>query len=418
MTGASPGNDGVPVILSEDEAADEALFPQDRVCPFSPPPGYAPLRNQRPLGRVTLHDGRSAWIVTENTTARALLTDSRLSVDRGRAGFPFPSAELAGNSRRGAPLIGTDGDRHNIQRRAVIPAFTHKRITALRPKIQRTVDRYLDRMTEKGPGAELVSEFALPVASTMICELLGVPHEDQDWLEEQSRRLLRGPLPDDGADARVQLEHYFDRLVDRKDAELGGGLLDAFVRRQVEGALDRGEVVGMAIVLLVAGHETTADMISLGTFALLQHSDLLEELLSDVGLFTTAVDELLRFLSVADGMLRVATESIDIAGQTIHPEEGVIFANSLINRDEGNYSDPDRLAWNRPTQNHLAFGHGIHQCLGQNLARAEMEIAFRSLFARLPGLRLAVPADRIPLKTGYTIQGVRSLPVTWSPPRP
>jgi pentalenic acid synthase len=296
----------------------------------------------------------------------------------------------------------------------LIPSFTLKRITALRPRIQETVDRLLDAMVEQGPPADLVSAFALPVPSMVICSLLGVPYADHDFFEEQSRRLLRGPDVTDTEAAREQLDAYLGSLIDRKRREPGDGLLDDLIHRGPdEKEIDREELISLATILLIAGHETTANMISLGTFTLLRHPDRLEELRSADSLLPAAVEELLRFLSIADGILRVATEDIEVAGETIRADDGVVFSTSLINRDDDSFTAPDSLDWHRPTRHHLAFGYGVHQCLGQNLARAEMEIALRSLFARLPGLRLAAPAEEIPFKPGDTIQGMLELPVTW-----
>jgi pentalenic acid synthase len=276
------------------------------------------------------------------------------------------------------------------------------------------VDRLLDDMVAQGPPADLVSAFALPVPSMVICALLGVPYEDHEFFEAQSRKLLRGPEAADTEAARDALEDYFGRLIDRKQKDRGDGLLDELIEQRLnEGTLDRQELVEFSTILLVAGHETTANMISLGTFTLLEHPEQLAELRSDSALMPSAVEELLRFLSIADGMLRLALEDIEIGGHTIRADEGVVFSTSIINRDSAAYDDPDLLDWHRSSRHHVAFGFGIHQCLGQNLARAEMEIALRSLFDRLPGLRLAVPADRIPFKPGDTIQGMLELPVAW-----
>jgi pentalenic acid synthase len=248
----------------------------------------------------------------------------------------------------------------------------------------------------------------------VICALLGVPYADHHYFEEQSRRLLRGPAPADTRDARDRLNAYFEELIDRKREDPGDGLLDELIQEQLrEGALDREELVSLAVLLLVAGHETTANMISLGTFTLLRHPEQLAELRADPGLVSAAVEELLRFLSIADGLVRVATEDIEIAGATIRADEGVLFSTSVINRDTAAFAEPDTLDWHRPARHHVAFGFGIHQCLGQNLARAELEIALRTLFERLPELRLAAPADEIPFKPGDTIQGMLELPVSW-----
>ncbi|GGS69253.1 MULTISPECIES: cytochrome P450 [Streptomyces] len=396
--------------------AGPVAFPQDRTCPYHPPTGYDPLRDGRPLSRVTLYDGREVWAVTAHTTARALLADPRLSTERRRPGFPVPTPRFEAARNRRVALLGLDDPEHHRQRRMLIPSFTVKRAAALRPWIQRIVDGLLDTMIAQGPPAELVSAFALPVPSMVICGLLGVPYADHEFFEEQSRRLLRGPTGADTVAARERLEEYLGGLIDAKakEAEPGDGILDELVHQRLRtGELDRTDAVSLAIILLVAGHETTANMISLGTYTLLQHPDRLAELRADPSLLPAAVEELMRMLSIAEGLQRVALEDIEIAGTTIRAGDGVLFSTSVINRDTSVYDDPDALDFHRPDRHHIAFGFGIHQCLGQNLARAELEIALGSLFTRLPGLRPAVPAEEIPFKPGDTIQGMLELPVTW-----
>jgi pentalenic acid synthase len=396
--------------------AGPVAFPQDRTCPYHPPTGYDPLRDGHDLSRVTLYDGREVWLVASHQTARALLADPRLSSDRRREGFPAPTPRFAAVRNRRVALLGLDDPQHQQQRRMLIPPFTVKRAAELRPWIQRTVDDLLDAMVEQGPPAELVSAFALPVPSTVICGLLGVPYADHEFFEEQSRRLLRGPAPADTEDARERLEEYLGGLVDgkAKQAQPGDGVLDDLVRRHVrDGVPDRQEILSLALILLVAGHETTANMISLGTYTLLRHPERLAELRADPALLPAAVEELMRMLSIADGLQRVALEDIEVAGHTIRAGEGVLFSTSVINRDASVYEEPDTLDFHRPARHHVAFGFGIHQCLGQNLARTELEIALGSLFRRLPGLRLAAPAEEIPFKPGDTIQGMLELPVTW-----
>ncbi|MGW0752155.1 cytochrome P450 [Streptomyces sp. NPDC002587] len=394
--------------------SETVAFPQDRTCPYHPPAAYEPLRESRPLSRVTLFDGRSVWVVTGHAEARALLADGRLSADRQNAAFPAPTRRFKGLQNRRAALLGFDDPEHNVQRRMLIPSFTLKRTAALRPRIQETVDRLIDEMVAAGPQAELVSAFALPVPSMVICALLGIPYEDHEFFEGQSRRLLRGPEPADVEDARRLLDSYLVGLIERKRREPGDGLLDELIAQRLEtGEVDVEELVALAVILLVAGHETTANMISLGTFTLLRHPEQLAELRADPALITSAVEELMRFLSIADGMLRVATEDIAVGGVTVRADDGVVFSTSVINRDDSVFAEPDALDWHRPARHHLAFGFGIHQCLGQNLARAEMEIALGTLFERLPGLRLAADPDKIPFKPGDTIQGMVELPVAW-----
>ncbi|MGP3683856.1 cytochrome P450 [Streptomyces sp. IBSNAI002] len=394
--------------------SETVAFPQDRTCPYHPPTAYEPLRESRPLSRATLFDGRSVWVVTGLAEARTLLADGRLSTDRRNAGFPTPSRRFKGLQNRRAALLGFDDPEHNTQRRMLIPSFTLKRTAALRPRIQQTVDRLIDDMVAAGPRAELVSAFALPVPSMVICALLGVPYEDHEFFEGESRRLLRGPEPADVEDARRRLDEYLVGLIGRKRREPGDGLLDELIAQRLEpGEIGVGELADLAAILLIAGHETTANMISLGTFTLLRHPGQLAELRADPTLMSSAVEELMRFLSIADGMLRVATEDIEIGGVTVRAEDGVVFSTSVINRDDSVFEDPDALDWHRPSRHHVAFGFGIHQCLGQNLARAEMEIALGTLFERLPGLRLAADPDGIPFKPGDTIQGMVELPVAW-----
>ncbi|MGW2172900.1 cytochrome P450 [Streptomyces sp. NPDC001705] len=400
--------------MTDTDTTHPVAFPQDRTCPYHPPAAYDPLRATRPLARVTLFDGRPVWLVTGHTTARRLLADQRLSTDRTRDGFPATSARLTAVRGRSPALLGVDDPEHRAQRRMVIPEFTLKRAAAMRPRIQEIVDERLDAMIARGRSADLVPAFALPVPSMVICALLGVPYADHDFFEEQSRLLLRGPRPEDTLEARDRLESYLGELVDRKRKEPGEGLLDDLVRQQLsEGALDRDQLIAFAVILLVAGHETTANMISLGTFTLLRNPGRLAELRADPGLLPGAVEELMRVLSIADGLLRTAVEDIEVEGHTIRAGDGVVFSTSVINRDETVYPEPDALDWHRPARHHVAFGFGIHQCLGQNLARAELEIALRSLFERLPELRLAAPAEEIPFKPGDTIQGMLELPVAW-----
>lgn len=398
-------------------APSAPAFPQDRTCPYQPPADYPGLAAHGPLTRVTLYDGRQVWAVTGHAEARALLVDPRFSSDRAHPGFPVIMPRAENQSDVEIPLIGVDDPRHSRQRRMLIPHFGTKRIAAMRPQIQRIVDGLIDTMLAKGNEAELVSAYALPVPSMVICALLGVPYGDHEFFESRSRALLAAPTAEEAAEARVELQDYLHRLIDTRQGESGGGLdgiLGELVsERLAEGELDRDELVMMALVLLIAGHETTSNMIALGTFTLLEHPDQLEALRAEPALMPGAVEELLRYLSIADGLVRVATEDVEIAGRTIRAGEGVLLATSVINRDAGAYERPDALDVRRSARHHVAFGYGVHQCLGQNLARTEMEIALGTLITRIPTLRLAVAPDEIPVKPADTLQGIYALPVAW-----
>ncbi|MFD7427735.1 cytochrome P450 [Streptomyces sp. NPDC059818] len=404
---------------------ETVTFPQNRTCPYHPPTGYpSESRGQQSVTPVRIYTGRTVWLVTGHAEARSLLADPRLSSDREHPEFPLFAKRQAEITQRRVELIGVDDPEHNVQRRMLIPSFTVRRTAALRPQIRATVDTLLDAMIEQGPSADLVNAFALPVPSMVICALLGVPYEDHEFFEAQSRKLLRGPEASDVEAARDALDEYFRALIERKRRAPGDGLLDELIAKQLEtGAVDREELVRLAEILLVAGHETTANMISLGTFTLLQHPEQLALLRAagaaaaagdDAGPgMPAAVEELLRFLSIADGLSRVAVEDIEVGGVTVRAGDGVLLSTAVINRDESVYPSADELDLGRNARNHVAFGFGIHQCLGQNLARAELEIALPALFERLPGLRLAVPAEDVPFKPGDTIQGLLELPVTW-----
>ncbi|MFF4157310.1 cytochrome P450 [Streptomyces sp. NPDC001678] len=391
-------------------------FPQARTCPYHPPAAYPEMAAQGPLARVTLYDGREVWAVTGHAEARALLADPRLSADRQNPSFPVLVPRAVRQDDVELPLLGVDDPRHARQRRMLIPAFGLKRIAAMRPWIQRTVDGLLDAMLAAGPGAELVSEYALPVPSMSICYLLGVPYADHDFFEGVSRELLGAPGPMEARAARDKLTAYLHGLVADKENGTGGpdGLLDELIAGPLgESRVDRDELVMLTLLLLVAGHETTSNMISLGTYTLLEHPDQLAALRADPALMPGAVEELMRLLSVADGLVRVATEDIEIHGETIRAGEGIVLPPSVVNRDAAVYADPDVLDVRRSARHHIAFGFGVHQCLGQNLARAELEIALGTLITRIPTLRLAVAPGEVPVKPAGSLQGLYALPVTW-----
>ena len=389
-------------------------FPSDRSCPYHPAPGYAPMGKTRPLTRVRLFDGREAWLVTGHAEGRALLADQRLSSEWGNPVFPVVVARTEGREGLSLPLIGVDDPEHARQRRMLIPSFGVKRMAAMRPVLQQEVDRLIDGILADGPTIDLVSRFALPVPSIAICMLLGVPYDDHDLFEERSRDFVGAATSAEADAAFGALYGYLFDLVRGKQEQPGEGLLDELITVQLaEGKLDHDELVKMAMVLLIAGHETTGNAISLGVLALLEHPEQLAALHADDGLLPNAIEELLRFLSVSDFIVRLAVDDIRVGDQTIKAGDGVVLSIMLMNRDGAAYEDPDTLDLRRAAGRHVGFGHGIHQCLGQNLARAELEIALGSLFTRIPTLKLAVPVDEIPISAGHDGQGPRVLPVTW-----
>jgi pentalenic acid synthase len=397
---------------------DAPAFPSDRTCPYQLPEQYTQLRDvPGALRKVTLYDGRPAWVVTKHEAARMLLADPRLSSDRTHADFPATSPRSQSIRDRQPAFISMDPPEHGAHRRMLISEFTLKRIKGLRPEVERIVNGFIDDMLASGPTVDLVKQFALPVPSMVICQLLGVPYSDHEFFQDASTRLVQSTDAQSALQARDDLANYLGGLIDRFAAgsEPGPGLLGHLVAEQLtEGAIDREELVASAILLLVAGHETTASMTSLSVITLLEHPDQHEALRADPSLIPGAVEELLRYLAIADiAGGRIAKADIEVDGQLIKAGDGVIVTNSIANRDGSVFEDPDTFDVKRSARHHIAFGYGVHQCLGQNLARLELEVILSALFERIPTLRLAVPVEELTLRPGTTIQGVNELPVTW-----
>lgn len=390
-------------------------YPQARGCPFQPPAGYDDYREQGPVSLVELYNGRRVWAVSGHAEARQVLLDAATySSDRVHPHYPATAPRFE-SARKVRNFIGMDPPEHTVQRRMLLTNFTVRKVQALRPGIQRLVDELIDAIEAKGPVADLVPDFALPVPSVVICELLGVPYADHGFFEQQSRRVVTGTTSlEDSADAFAQLASYLDGLIRRKEEEPGDGLLDTLIAEQLStGALTRRDLVDIALLLLVAGHETTASAIALGVLTLLESPEQLAALRADESLLPGAVEELLRYMAIADGVARFATVDTELGGHQVRAGDGVIVVISSANRDDEAFPSADAFDVGRGARHHISFGHGVHQCIGQNLARAEMEIALSTLFRRLPGLRLAEPAGQLPVKEPGGVQGIWRLPVTW-----
>lgn len=382
-------------------------------CPFDPPPALQEQRREGPLTKVRLWNGDTAWLVTPYAEQRALLADPRVSADVTKPGYPSPSPVR----RNRVGFILMDDPEHARQRRMVTAPFSIKRIEALRPRVQQIVDGLIDDLLAGPQPVDLVREFALPVPSLVICELLGVPYDDHDFFQRNSSMIINREVTVEQRDRALEaLTEYLDDLVGRKLAEPADDLLSGLAQRVEDGELSRGDAARMGVLLLIAGHETTANMIALGTLALLEHPDQLAALreTDDPKLVAGAVEELLRYLHIThNGRRRVALADIEIAGQTIRAGDGLIVPNDLGNRDPEVFPDPDRLDIHRDARRHVAFGFGVHQCLGQPLARMELQVVYGTLYRRVPGLRLAADIGDIGFKHDGAVYGVYELPVTW-----
>lgn len=398
-------------------------YPMARECPFDPPAELARIREDEcPAGgsgvaRVRIWDGSTPWLVTRYDDVRAALADPRLSADADREGYPAASRSRRVRSEgRRRSFIMMDGPEHARHRRMLIGEFTVRRIERLRPLVEQTVTELLDTMEAGENPTDLVQTFALPLPSLVICHLLGVPYADHAFFEAQSRIMVDlTSSAEASAAASDALQDYLAGLVRARLAEPQDDVLGGMAARVAAGDLTVDEASASALLLLVAGHETTANMIALGTLTLLHHPDQLAVVRDgDATQVRGAVEELLRVLTVTHiGRRRVATEDLEIGGVTIRAGEGVVLAAEAANRDPRQWPHPDEVDVSRGTNRHVAFGFGVHQCLGQPLARLELQIAYPALLRRFPGLRVTVPDSEIAFRDDMAVYGVHALPVAF-----
>ncbi|HWE09256.1 MAG TPA: cytochrome P450 [Solirubrobacteraceae bacterium] len=404
-----------------DIAAEIPDFPAARMpgCPFDPPPAVRAPAAGEPMRKVRLWDGSTSWLVSRYADQRALLADRRISHDDTLPGFPFVSAGFRARSVHGMrAFIAMDDPEHARLRRMVTPPFSIRRVEALRPRIQRIVDDVIDELLDGPRPVDLVQTVALPVPSKVICELLGVPYADHDFFQRRARALLSSDAPVDVVlAAQRDLVDYLAGVAGEKLVHPADDVLSWLAQRQVKtGGMSLRDVALQGTLLLIAGHETTANMIALGTLVLLQHPEQLAALRDseDPAMIAGAVEELLRYLTIVHmGIRRVALADVEIAGDVIRAGDGIIFALNAGNRDERRFADPDRLDINRNARGHVAFGFGGHQCLGQPLARVELQVVYGTLYRRVPTLRVTADPSRLPFKNDSAVYGVYELPVTW-----
>jgi cytochrome P450 monooxygenase len=382
-------------------------FPVRRPGEPFPPAEYAGYRSHDGLVRSRLADGNAVWLVSRHEDVRAVLTSPAISSNPTRKGFPNMGAALGVPRSDQIPgwFVGLDPEEHGRFRKVLIPEFSVRRVREMRPAIQYIVDECIDAMLAAGGSADLVAEFALPVPSLVISALLGVPPADRDFFNSRTSILLsaRTSTGAQRETALRELVRYSKRLIAIKAKWPGDDLISRLLATR---AMSAEELSGVLLLLLIAGHETTADNIALGVMTLLMHPEWIGD--------DRVVEETLRLHSVADLVaLRVATEDVEIGGQLISAGEGIVPLVAAANHDEGVFECPHKFDPARSAQQHVAFGHGAHQCLGQNLVRVELEIAYRTLFERVPALKLAVPVEELPFKYDGVIFGLYEFPVRW-----
>ncbi len=401
--------------------SDAPDYPMGRAagCPFAPPPEVMALAEARPLSRVKIWDGSTPWLITGYEEVRTLFSDSRVSVDDRRPGFPhWNEGMLSTVHKRPRSVFTADAEEHTRFRRMLSKPFTFKRVEGLRPAIQQITDESIDAMLAGPKPGEIVSGLALPVPSVVISHMLGVPYEDAEMFQHHANvGLARYAAAEDTMKGAMSLHKYLAQLVETKMEDPAEDAVSDLAERVTAGELSVKEAAQLGTGLLIAGHETTANMIGLGVLALLQNPDqaaVLRET-DDPKVVANAVEELLRYLSIIqNGQRRVATEDIDIAGEVIRAGDGIIIDLAPANWDAKEFAEPDRLYLHRSgAGQHVAFGYGRHQCVGQQLARAELQIVFHTLLRRIPTVELAVPFDEIPFKHDRLAYGVYELPVTW-----
>ncbi|MGW4215148.1 cytochrome P450 [Lentzea sp. NPDC004789] len=371
-------------------------------------PTYERLRREEPVTRVTYPYGGEGWLVTSYEETKFVLGDPRFSRARTiNQDVPRMQPLIA----PGGSILTHDGADHARMRRLVSKAFTVRRIEELRPRAQQITDELLDRLDNPG---DLVEGFAMPFPITVICELLGVPFEDRADFRMWSNQVMAtvgGHTPEEAMHGMVKLHAYFTGLVAKRREQPAGDLMSALVAaRDNEDRLSEDELVRFGITLLVAGHETTANMLANSVVTLLEHPDGLKRLSEDD--LPNAVEELLRFIPLGSGagFTRIATEDVQVGDVLVKEGEAVLVVVSSANRDESVYPKSDELDLDREVGQHLQFGHGIHFCLGSQLARMELQVALGALLRRMPGLRLAEPVE---FRRGSLVRGPVSLVVSW-----
>jgi cytochrome P450 len=389
-------------------------LPTTRTYPLDPPEELRELRDREPVSPMTFADGHVGWLVTSHAVARAVLADPRFSSRQELLHpiIPGPAGREPSTPAEPGFFIRQDPPDHTRYRKLLAGQFTARRMKQLEPQIADFVERQLDELETLGEPVDLVEHFAFPVPSLVICELLGIPYAEREDFQREITVLLNVGTPKEKRDAAaIAAAMFVQSLVRKKRRNPSDDLLGGLAHTS---DLNDDELTNIAFLLFGAGYETTANMIALGTYTLLLNPEKAARLRADPSLVENTVEELLRYLTILHiGPTRTALEDLELAGKPIKAGDNVALALGAANRDPARFDEPDRFDIDRSAAGHLAFGHGVHQCLGHQLARIELRIALPALFARFPGLRLACAADEVPLRHDMMFFGAHRLPVTW-----
>ncbi|WP_211769521.1 cytochrome P450 [Kutzneria sp. CA-103260] len=366
---------------------------------------------------MELPTGGTAWLVTRMADAQAVLSDPRFSNNSARDGYPVlqPGQALSADER--TPIfVEMDEPEHTTYRRMLIPEFTVRRAKEMRPEIQGQAEELVDQMLANGSSADLVQTYSLALPSLVICGLLGVPYEDRDFFQSRvSAAVSLASSPADFEAAFADIVEYIGKLVAEKMDNPTDDVIGRLVTGPMaDGKLDHERLSSIGALLLAGGHESTANMISLGIAHLITAPELRETLRQQPERYPDVVEELLRYHSIADvNVTRVALADVEVGGRLIRAGEGVAVSLGSADHDESVFAEPAGFDIDRRNKRHIAFGHGYHQCLGMSLARVELEIAYRTIFDKIPNLRLDVPLEELPFKYNGMLFGLHALPVSW-----
>ncbi|QFZ22561.1 cytochrome P450 family protein [Saccharothrix syringae] len=383
---------------------------------------HARLREQEPVKQIVLPRGTKAWMVTRYEEGRQVLADPRFAKNFER--FPdLMERNHVGDAERNEfdqslvqHMLNMDPPDHTRLRKLVTKAFTARRVEQLRPRVQEITDELLDRVADGGE-VDLIEALAFPLPITVICEMLDVPLDERDDFRKWSNTLVVGGANVERIqEAGMSMAAYLSRLVEHKRANPGDDFFSALVHTSEDGdALNHTELISMAFLLLVAGHETTVNLIASGVYSLLRHPDQLEKLRADRSLLPGAVEEFLRYEGpINQATFRFTTEDVPL-GDVVIPKDSLVLVSLLSgNRDEDKFPDADRFDITRPAGGHLAFGHGIHYCLGAPLARLEGEIAVGTLLDRFD-VELAAEPETLRWRESTLVHGLHSLPISLKP---
>lgn len=393
--------------------------PREGSCPFLPSPELRALHSEGvAVSRVRTWDGKTPWLITGHAAQRQLMSDPRVSTNDHLPGFPHPTQSQAETiHNRPKTIFDVDGEEHTHLRRMLTSAFTRGRMEKIRPAIQQMTDELIDKMLAGPQPVDLVTALSLPLPANMICELLGVPYEDHEFFEHHATiTTARDKSAEESNASTQELGAYIGKLLASRMECPGDDVMSDLGSKVTSGDLDMPGATILGLILLVAGFETSANMITLGTAVLLENPEQLALLrdTTDAKFIKGSVEELLRYLTIPHLLQRrIAVGDIEIGGQTIRSGDGIISPLPAANFDPTVFPHPEKLDLTRDARAHHAFGWGPHQCIGQQLARIELEVVYGTLFRRIPTLRLAVDFDDLRFKEDSLAYGIYELPVSW-----